>query len=171
MIEHFSPFCTDLSIVSYTYKKVARSGKAHNSLLRSSVVMRNRVLKRTSRRQMPSFEIGSQRTSGPLVSVAQVKGHLRLLRTFRNLRVIVEECKDRRIPAFARQMDRDSRWIWFITLAIDRYVESLVFDAHTVMPRQDLSNGSSLCNSYLLRSSSINSFHPLMCGWFGMPIY
>lgn len=64
------------------------------------------------------------------MSVAQVKGHLRLLRTFRNLRVIVEECKDRRIPAFARQMDRDSRWIWFITLAIDRFeqwVKSLQF--------------------------------------------
>ncbi|KAG0698466.1 hypothetical protein DFH29DRAFT_1002779 [Suillus ampliporus] len=79
---------------------------------------------------MPSFEIGSQRTPGPLVSTTQVKGHLRLLRAFHNLRVIVEECKDRRIPAFAAQMDRDSRWIWFITLAIDRFerwVKSLQF--------------------------------------------
>ncbi|OJA15205.1 hypothetical protein AZE42_10552 [Rhizopogon vesiculosus] len=79
---------------------------------------------------MDSFIIGSQRTPGPLVSIAQVKGHLRLLRVFHNLRVIVEECKDRRIPAFAAQMDRDSRWVWFITLAINRFerwVKSLQF--------------------------------------------
>lgn len=92
--------------------------------------MQNQVIKQTPRRQMPSFEIGSQRTPGPLVSIAQVKGHLRLLRAFHNLRVTVEECKDRRIPAFAAQMDRDSRWTWFITLAIDRFerwVKSLQF--------------------------------------------
>lgn len=42
----------------------------------------------------------------------------------------MEECKDRRIPAFAAQMDKESRWIWFITLAIDRFerwVKSLQF--------------------------------------------
>ncbi|KAG2069001.1 hypothetical protein BDR04DRAFT_1102485 [Suillus decipiens] len=92
--------------------------------------MQNQAIKQSSRRQMPSFEIGSQRTPGPLVSIAQVKGHLRLLRAFHNLRVTVEECKDRRIPAFAAQMDRDSRWVWFITLAIDRFeqwVKSLRF--------------------------------------------
>jgi hypothetical protein len=82
--------------------------------------MQNQAIKQTSRRHLPSFEIGSRRTSGPLVSIAQVQGHLRLLRAFHNLRVIVEECKDRRIPAFAAQMDKESRWIWFITLAIDR---------------------------------------------------
>lgn len=74
---------------------------------------------------MASFIIGSQRTPRPLVSIAQVKGHLRLLRMFHNLRVTVEECKDRRIPAFVAKMDRDSRWVWFVTLAIDRYVDSL----------------------------------------------
>ncbi|KAG1743622.1 uncharacterized protein EDB91DRAFT_1200520 [Suillus paluster] len=92
--------------------------------------MQNQATKKTSRRQMTSFVIGSQRTPGPLVSTIQVKGHLRLLRAFHNLRVIVEECKDRRIPAFAVQMDRDSRWMWFITLAIDRFerwVKSLKF--------------------------------------------
>lgn len=94
--------------------------------------MQNQAIKQTSRRQTPgpSFEIASRRTSDPLVSIAQVQGHLRLLRAFHNLRVIVEECKDRRIPAFAAQMDKESRWIWFITLAIDRFerwVKSLQF--------------------------------------------
>lgn len=94
--------------------------------------MQNQAIKQTSRQQIPgpSFEIASRRTSGPLVSIAQVQGHLRLLRAFHNLRVIVEECKDRRIPAFAAQMDKESRWIWFITLAIDRFerwVKSLQF--------------------------------------------
>lgn len=130
--------------------------------------MQNQAIKQTSRRQTPgpSFEIASRRTSGPLVSIAQVQGHLRLLRAFHNLRVIVEECKDRRIPAFAAQMDKESRWIWFITLAIDRFVESFLFDVHTMTPGQleGLSDGSSLCNSYLLRSLSANISRLLMFG-------
>ncbi|KAF9235563.1 hypothetical protein BU15DRAFT_51289 [Melanogaster broomeanus] len=66
----------------------------------------------------------------PLVSPEQVKGHLRLLRAFHNLRIIVEDCKDRRIPGYAMQMDRHRRWEWFIHLAIDRFerwVQSLQF--------------------------------------------
>ncbi|KIJ69734.1 hypothetical protein HYDPIDRAFT_78222 [Hydnomerulius pinastri MD-312] len=78
----------------------------------------------------PTYVIGSQRTPGPLVSPEQVKGHLRLLRAFHNLRVTVEDCKDRRLPGYAMQMDKGSRWKWFVHLAIDRFerwVESLKF--------------------------------------------
>ncbi|KAH7882290.1 hypothetical protein F5I97DRAFT_1931482 [Phlebopus sp. FC_14] len=65
--------------------------------------------------------IGSQKTPGPLVSVEQVKGHLRLLRAFHNLRITVEDCKDNRIPECARHLDKDKRWRWFIHLAVDRF--------------------------------------------------
>ncbi|KAH0840381.1 hypothetical protein J3R83DRAFT_1413 [Lanmaoa asiatica] len=70
----------------------------------------------------PAYDIGTQRASRPLVSPEHVKGHLRLLRAFYNLRITVEDCKDRRIPGYAMQMDRDARWRWFVHLAVERYV-------------------------------------------------
>lgn len=70
----------------------------------------------------PTYVVGAQRAPRPLVSPEHVKGHLRLLKTFYNLRTTVEECKDRRIPEYAMQMDKDARWRWFVHLAVERYV-------------------------------------------------
>ncbi|KAH7905898.1 hypothetical protein BJ138DRAFT_1017075 [Hygrophoropsis aurantiaca] len=67
------------------------------------------------------FAIGSQRTPCSLVSSEQLKGHLRLLRAFHNMRITVEDCKDPRLPALLTQMDKRSRWTWFVTLAVDRF--------------------------------------------------
>ncbi|KAH7923640.1 hypothetical protein BV22DRAFT_1048054 [Leucogyrophana mollusca] len=77
-----------------------------------------------------AFSIGSRRTPGPLVSPEQLKGHLRLLRAFFNMRLTVEECKDSRLPAFVLQMEKHNRWTWFVTVAVDRFerwVKSLQF--------------------------------------------
>ncbi|KIK96103.1 hypothetical protein PAXRUDRAFT_826337 [Paxillus rubicundulus Ve08.2h10] len=84
----------------------------------------------TNIRRWPTYVIGSQETPGPLVSPEQVKGYLRLLRAFHNLRITVEDCKDHRIPGYAMKMDKDGRWRWFVHLAIDRFegwVRSLQF--------------------------------------------
>lgn len=70
----------------------------------------------------PVYVVGAQRASRPLVSPEHVRGHLRLLRAFYNLRITVEDCKDRRIPGYAMQMDKDARWRWFVHLAVERYV-------------------------------------------------
>src|SRR6266702_1223401 len=70
----------------------------------------------------PAYVVGAQRAARPLVSPEHVKGHLRLLRAFHNLRITVENCKDRRIPGYAMRMDKDTRWRWFVHLAVERYV-------------------------------------------------
>ncbi|KAL4081307.1 hypothetical protein V8B97DRAFT_1863695 [Scleroderma yunnanense] len=78
----------------------------------------------------PTYMIGPRKPSKPLVAVEQVQDHLQLLNAFHRLRVTVDQCKDSRIPSFAMRMDKDSRWRWFIHLAIDRFekwVEALQF--------------------------------------------
>ncbi|KIM61528.1 hypothetical protein SCLCIDRAFT_1179879 [Scleroderma citrinum Foug A] len=78
----------------------------------------------------PTYMIGPRKPSKPLVTVEQVQEHLQLLDAFHRLRVTVEQGKDNRIPGFAVRMDKDSRWRWFIHLAIDRFekwVEALQF--------------------------------------------
>ena len=90
----------------------------------------------------PTYMIGPRKPSKPLVTVEQVQEHLQLLDAFHRLRVTVEQGKDNRIPGFAVRMDKDSRWRWFIHLAIDRYV----FSVHSSYlgstdSIQDLKNG------------------------------
>jgi len=70
----------------------------------------------------PVYVVGSQRAQRPLVSLEHVKGHIRLLRSFYNLRITVEDCKDRRIPGYAMKIDKAARWRWFVHLAVERYV-------------------------------------------------
>jgi len=66
------------------------------------------------------FKIGNHETSGPLVSTTQAKAYLRLLRAFHRLKVSVEDDENKKLPQFAREMDKISRWTWFVTLAVDR---------------------------------------------------
>lgn len=66
------------------------------------------------------YVVGTQRAERPLVSKEHVKGHIRLLRAFYNLRITVEDCKDRRIPWYVTRMTKDARWRWFVHLAVER---------------------------------------------------
>lgn len=70
----------------------------------------------------PIYVVGTQRAQRPLVSPDHVKGHIRLLRAFYNLRITVDDCKDRRIPGYVKDMDKGARWRWFVHLAVERYV-------------------------------------------------
>jgi hypothetical protein len=67
-----------------------------------------------------TFTIGSGRTQAPLVTPEQLKGHLGLLRQFYELREIVEAGKDDRLPAWAKQLEPERRWAWFVALAAER---------------------------------------------------
>lgn len=127
----------------------------------------------------PAYVVGTQCAPRPLVSPEQVKGHIRLLRAFYNLRITVEDCKDRRIPGYAMKMDKDARWRWFVHLAVERYVSPssspapshpLFTDSNATVKHQGLNSGSSLCNLSHLKSLSRGIFHPWMCGWCGTPI-
>ena len=81
-------------------------------------------LLRTGSSPPPTYMIGPRKPSKPLVTVDQVQDHLNLLDAFHRLRVTVEQGKDNRIPTYAVRMDKESRWRWFIHLAIDRSVHS-----------------------------------------------
>jgi hypothetical protein len=74
-----------------------------------------------------TFFIG-QKSVNALVSPEQLKGHLAILRTFNALRSIVEEAKDDRFPPWAKKLEPERRWAWFVTLAVHRYV------AHAQVP-------------------------------------
>jgi hypothetical protein len=66
------------------------------------------------------FTVGGKQTEGPLVTTAQLKGHLGLLRLFYILRETVEAGTDDRLPAWARQIEPERRWAWFVALAVER---------------------------------------------------
>ncbi|KZP04393.1 hypothetical protein FIBSPDRAFT_767494 [Athelia psychrophila] len=69
-----------------------------------------------------TFKIGHKETSGLLVTPAQLRGHLGLLRLFWDLRQRAESVdQDSRLPAFTKRMDPELRWAYFVTLAVDRF--------------------------------------------------
>jgi hypothetical protein len=57
-----------------------------------------------------------------LVTPEQLKGHLSILRTFHTLRSTVENAKDGRFPPWAKEMEPERRWTWFVSLAVHRQV-------------------------------------------------
>ena len=67
-----------------------------------------------------SFSIGGQVFTDPLVTIEQLKAHLSLLRAFKQLRSVIDEGADPRIPVYARALDPVPRWGWFVNLAVDR---------------------------------------------------
>ena len=67
-----------------------------------------------------SYRIGGQMLTSPLVTVPQLKAHLSLLRAFKQLRTVIDEGKDPRLPEFTRSMDALPRWAWFVGLAVER---------------------------------------------------
>jgi hypothetical protein len=67
-----------------------------------------------------TFSIGGTKTQGPLVTPEQLKSHLALLGLFYNFREAVEAGKDDRLPAWAKQLEPERRWAWFVALATER---------------------------------------------------
>jgi hypothetical protein len=67
-----------------------------------------------------SFKIGWQ-TPSPLVTPAQLKGHLAILRAFHGLRCVIEDAKDDRIPTWVKAMESERRWAWYVGLAVERF--------------------------------------------------
>ncbi|KAG6839851.1 hypothetical protein H0H87_012772, partial [Tephrocybe sp. NHM501043] len=67
-----------------------------------------------------TFKIGEKWTKTPLVTTAQLKGHLALLRAFSQLRAKIEGLEveawttDRYIPD-----NKHKRWVWFVGLAVE----------------------------------------------------
>lgn len=68
-----------------------------------------------------TFKIGVRETTGPLVTTLQLQGHLGLLKLFWDLRQKVESNQDDRVPTFAKALEPELRWAWFVTLAMDRF--------------------------------------------------
>jgi hypothetical protein len=66
-----------------------------------------------------TFVIGPYSVNA-LVTPEQLKGHLAILRTFYALRSYVEEAKDDRFPDWAKKLEPERRWAWFVTLAVHR---------------------------------------------------
>jgi hypothetical protein len=68
-----------------------------------------------------SFPIGRKQVNAPLVDSEDLKGHLRLLGAFRDLRETIEKGEDGRLPEAARDLQTAQRWTWFLHLAVERY--------------------------------------------------
>jgi hypothetical protein len=62
-----------------------------------------------------SFSIGAGRTT-PLVDSAQLRGHLALLHSFAMLRSQIDDLGEN----FALLEDKDRRWAWFVSVAVER---------------------------------------------------
>jgi hypothetical protein len=61
------------------------------------------------------FNIGARRTP-PFVDSAQLRGHLALLHSFAILRSQIDELGEN----FALVKDKDRRWAWFVSVAVER---------------------------------------------------
>jgi len=75
------------------------------------------------------FRIGKGVTTTPFVTPSQLKVHLGLLRAFRDLKLKVQDNSDpsNMFPPLAGALDPEARWVWFLELALERYVRLLPF--------------------------------------------
>ena len=78
-----------------------------------------------------TFAIGGRTVSPPLVSIEQLKSHLRLLGMFMLMKQKVEDPDSDpqladMMPFLAKALSPEERWVWFLELAVDRYVSALV---------------------------------------------
>lgn len=74
-----------------------------------------------------TFTIGGRSILRPLVSVEQLRSHLRLLAMFASMKQKVDDPDSdprvaERIPPLAMALPPEKRWIWFLELAVDRCV-------------------------------------------------
>lgn len=70
------------------------------------------------------FHVGKAITSVPFVTPFQLKVHLGLLRAFRELKLKVQEDSNvaNAFPPLAGALDPEARWVWFLELALERFV-------------------------------------------------
>lgn len=66
-----------------------------------------------------TYTVGRRQTH-PLIHTQHLKGHLVLLHAFDTLRRDVESGDLSRFPQDARIMDSETRWAWFVSLAVER---------------------------------------------------
>ena len=119
-----------------------------------------------------TFTIGTGKTQAPLVTPEQLKGHLGLLRLFYNLRETVEAGKDERLPDWARELEPERRWAWFVNLAAERYVGGLQRKYRDVLlSASDLNGGVRPCDMHLSTNSSMRVCRQSMLSWFGTYAY
>lgn len=77
----------------------------------------------SAERTLPSkYSIGAQVLDRPLVTAVALKAHLSFLRALKDLRTVVDDGTDPRLPENARNLDCAQRWTWFAHLAVERYV-------------------------------------------------
>ena len=74
-----------------------------------------------------AFSIGTRIVSQPLVSTEQLKSHLRLLGMFALMKRKVQDPDldpqlSEAIPALAKALSPEERWVWFLELAVERCV-------------------------------------------------
>ena len=78
---------------------------------------------------LTTFRVGEKTLSKPLVTVEQVKSHLRLLRAFRLFQEKVEDPYSDPgmadvLPPIGRSVGAKGRWLWFLEMAVERCVRS-----------------------------------------------
>lgn len=76
---------------------------------------------------LTTFGIGTKKIKRPLVTIAQVKPHLRLLRAFKLFQEKVEDLYSDPevadvVPPIARSVGAKGRWLWFLEMAVERSV-------------------------------------------------
>jgi len=72
-----------------------------------------------------AFSIGGKSLTKPLVTVEQVKSHLRLLRAFKRFQEKVEDPysdpgMEDVLPPIGRSVGAKGRWLWFLEMAVER---------------------------------------------------
>jgi hypothetical protein len=91
-----------------------------------------------------SFRIGAGATTRPLVEPKHLERHLSLLRAFNTLRETIQGPEmDGRIPEWARQLNSEARWGWFVGLAVERcaYHTLILLGSQSKRDNEDLKSG------------------------------
>ena len=73
-----------------------------------------------------SYNVGGRVVKQPFVTVEQLKAHLALLRAFKELRTVVEDGTDSRLPSDIRDLETPAlRWARIVALAVERCVKAI----------------------------------------------
>ena len=75
-----------------------------------------------SRENLLTFHVGLRELQDSLVQIKHLKIHLCFLGALQDLRRRVESVADASWPPLIRELDAERRWLWFVTLAIERSV-------------------------------------------------
>lgn len=75
---------------------------------------------------LTKFSIGTKSLTRPLVTLEQIKAHLRLLRAFKLFQQRVEDPYSDpsvadSVPPIGRSLGAKGRWLWFLEMAVERW--------------------------------------------------